>query len=299
MKIVIQDYLTILFSCLVLVSCSAEESDPVDPGNSPGQVEQLQRPKKANNKVVAHRGGAMEKKCPDNSLEALNYAIELGCYASEIDAYITKDNQVIVAHADSGDKVNGFYPWEATYAEITAAGKLANGETIPKLEDYLERVLEAGTIMLWIDIKTIASLPQSEGNEYSSICAERASEIVRKMKANHFVEFIVGRSDVLKRTINASKGDWFCGYMNADMSPSSFQQNGFNWANFSISSIFYNNGAIKGNYTINDYVKSGIRVSVYNVDSDDNRSWYISNMDKLHAITTNYPKILLETIGSN
>lgn len=290
---------SVLILSLVFISCSAEESTPVDPGNSPGQVEQLQKPRKANNKVVAHRGGAMEKKCPDNSLEALNYAIELGCYASEIDVYITKDNQVIVAHADSGDEINGFHPWEATYAQIAAAGKLANGETIPKLEDYLERVLDAGTIILWIDVKSIASLPQSEGDEYSSRCAERASEIVRAMKANHFVEFIVGRADVHKRTINASKGDWLCGYMNTAMSPSSFQQNGYNWANFSLSSIFYNNGVIKGKYTIDDYVKSGVRVSVYNVDTYDNRIWYISNMDKLYAITTNYPKLLLEAIGSN
>ncbi|WP_286846706.1 MULTISPECIES: glycerophosphodiester phosphodiesterase [unclassified Proteiniphilum] len=287
------------FLCLLLLSCSPEESDPVDPGNSPGQVGQLRRPKKANNKVVAHRGGSMEKKCPDNSIEALNYAIDIGCYASEADVYITKDNHVIVAHTDREDKINGLHPWKATYAQIIAAGKLANGETIPRLEDYLKRVLDAGTIMLWIDIKSIASLPQSEGNEYSSRCAERTSEIVREMKANHFVEFIVGRAEVLKRTINASRGDWSCGYMNTSMSPSSFQQNGYNWANFSISSIFYNNGEVKGNYTIDDYAKNGVRISVYNVDTDNNRAWYISNIDKLYAITTNYPKILLDEIRNN
>lgn len=296
MKIFIQDYLIIIFSCLVFVSCSANESDPLNTGDSPGQVEQLQRPEKANNKVVAHRGGFMEKGCPDNSIEALNYAIELGCYASEIDVYITKDNKVIVAHADNDDKINGFHPWEATYEQIAAAGKLTNGETIPKLEDYIERVVEAGTIILWIDIKTIPSLPQNIGNEYSSRCAERASEIVRELKANYFVEFIVGRADVLKRTINASKGDWLCGYMNTAMSPSSFQQNGYTWANFSISSIFYNNGKIQGNYSIDDYSNNGIRVSVFNVDNDENRAWYITKMDKLYAITTNYPKALLERI---
>lgn len=287
----------ILFFCLILVSCSAAEDDPVNPDNPPELGEVLPKPKKSNNKVVAHRGGSMEKKCPDNSIESLNYAIELGCFASEIDVYITKDNQVIVAHADGEDKVNGLHPWKATYAQITAAGRLSNGENIPKLEDYLAQVIEVGTIMLWIDVKTIASLPQSEGNEHSSKCAERAAEIVREMKANHFVEFIVGRVDVLKRTINASKGDWPCGYMNASMSPSSFQQNGYNWANFSISSTFYNNGEVKGNYTIDDYTEKGIRVSVYNVDTYDNRAWYISNLNKLYAITTNYPKALLEAMN--
>src|SRR5690554_5953536 len=51
------------------------------------------------NKIVAHRGGSIEKGCPDNSIEALNYAIDLGCYASECDVYLTKDERVIVAHA--------------------------------------------------------------------------------------------------------------------------------------------------------------------------------------------------------
>lgn len=287
----------ILFFGLVLLSCSATESDPVDPGSFPGQNGVLPRPQKANNKVVAHRGGSIEKRCPDNSIEALNYAIDLGCYASECDVYITKDNQVIVAHADSDDKVNGLHPWKATYAEINAAGKLSNGENIPKLEDYLDRVLEANTILLWIDIKTIGSLPQAEGNEYSSRCAERASEIIREKKANHFVEFIVGRADVFKRTLTASEGDWLCGYMNTALSPTSFQQNGYNWANFSVSAIFYHNGEIKGNYTIDDYTQRGIRVSVYNVDSEADRVWYISNMDKLYAFTTNYPKALLDAIN--
>ncbi len=119
---------------------------------------------------------------------------------------------------------------------------------------------------------------------------------VRDMKANHFVEFIIGRADVFKRALNASRGDWSCGYMNTAMSPASFQQNGYTWANFSISAIFYYNGEIKGHYTIEDYLRNGIRVSVYNVDSEDDRTWYISNMDKLYAITTNYPKALLDAI---
>ena len=42
----------------------------------------------------------MEIGCPDNSIEALNYAIALGCFASECDVYLTKDDRVIVAHAD-------------------------------------------------------------------------------------------------------------------------------------------------------------------------------------------------------
>lgn len=281
----------------MLLSCSSIKSSSVMTDSFSQENEILAKPKYAANKVVAHRGGSMEKKCPDNSLEALNYAIDLGCYASECDLYITKDNRVIVAHADSEDKINGMHPWEATYSQLNDAGKLSNGEKIPTLEDYLDRVMEAGTILLWVDIKSISALPKAQANELSSLCAEKASKIVREKKANHFVEFIVGRIEVYRRTLAASKGDWNCAYMNTAFSPADFQNNGITWANFLLSSVFYHNGNIKGSYTIDDYVRNGVRVSVYNVDSELDRAWYISNMDNLYALTTNYPKALLDAVN--
>ncbi len=83
--------LTILLTCIA--GCNSKDKK-ANIGDA------LSSPVLPNNKVVAHRGGSMEIGCPDNSIEALNYAIELGCYASECDVYLTKDERVIVAHAD-------------------------------------------------------------------------------------------------------------------------------------------------------------------------------------------------------
>lgn len=255
-------------------------------------------PKKANHNVVAHRGGSMEKNCPDNSIEALNYAIELGCYASECDIYITKDNQVVVAHADRNNKINGLHPWEATYEQIASAAKLPNGETIPKLEDYLDRVLEAGTTILWIDVKSFpaAVLPTEQGDEYTARAAERAAEIVRQKKADRFVEFILVSDPAYKRAVAAVKGAWPCGHMWYRFSPSDFRKNGYKWANFSNTAVFYHNGKVKGDYTIEDYLKAGIEVSIYHVDSEMDRVWYVPKAKSLYALTTNYPKALIEAI---
>ena len=256
----------------------------------------LKRPTLPENKIVAHRGGSIEKGCPDNSIEALNYAIDLGCYASECDIYLTKDERVIVAHADKNDMINGLYPWDATYKEINSAGLLSNGEEIPLLENYLERVVEAGTILLWLDIKSIFALPTDEADEISSRCAEIASRIIKEMKADNFVEFIVAKENILERTLAASDGSWPCGLMNPKLSPDYYKEKSYNWANFSTSAIFYKNGDIKGDYTIDDYTDKGIRVSVYNVDSEDDRKWYAKRKKNLYAITTNYPLALLKTI---
>ena len=255
-------------------------------------------PKKADNRVVAHRGGSLEKGCPDNSMEALNYAIELGCYASECDIYITSDNEVIVAHAEKDGKINGFYPWEATAAQIISAAKLSNGEVIPKLEEYLDRVVEAGTTLLWIDVKSFPKslLPVEKGDELTARAAERASEIVRQKKANHFVEFILVSDPAYKRAVKAANGDWPCGHMLYRLSPEDFKSRGYKWANFSNAAVFYHNGKEKGDYKIEDYLKAGIDVSIYHVDSEQDKAWYVPKAKSLYAMTTNYPKALLESL---
>lgn len=261
------------------------------------EIQLFPKPKiDVNNIVVAHRGGSIEGGVPDNSIASLNYAIGLGCFASECDIYLTKDNRVIVAHTDRSNKINGFHPWEATYEDIRKAGRLSNGEEIPTLEMYLDRVLESGTIRLWIDVKSIGSIEMSEGNEYSSRAAEEAAKIIREKKAKHFVTFIIGREQVYKRGLEAAEGEWESGLMTISVSPSDFKDRGYTWANFSTKSIFFHNGQIKGKYTIEDYKNVGVRVSVYNVDSEVDRAWYAAKKDLLFGICTNYPKAMLEAL---
>lgn len=255
----------------------------------------LPQPKMVDNKVVAHRGGSIEAGVPDNSLAALDYSIEQGLFAMEVDIYVTKDDQVVVAHASGADKINGFYPWDATYAQLASA-RLSNGERLPLLEDFLDRILEAGSTRLWLDVKSITAVPATEADEYSSRAAERAAEIIREKKANNFVEFIVGKASVLRSALSAAKGDWNTAYMNTGVSPTRFLTAGTTWANFSINNIFFNNGSVSGDYTMEDYVNSGIKVSVYNVDSDENRAWYAARAASLYAICTNYPQAMLKAL---
>lgn len=280
----------IAVATMAVQSCAQEKefheiAEPID----------LPQPKEVDNKVVAHRCGSLEAGLPDNSLAALNYSIGLGLYAIEVDIYITKDNQVVVAHASSADKINGHYPWEATYAQLASA-LLDNGEQLPRLEDFLDRILEAGSTRLWLDVKSITAVPATEADEYSSRAAERAAEIIREKKANNFVEFIVGRGTVLRRTLAASKGDWNTAYMNTGISPANFLTQGVRWANFSINNIFFNDGTVAGNYNIDDYVALGIKVSVYNVDTEQNREWYAARAVSLYAICTNYPQAMLAAL---
>ena len=86
--------------------------------------------------------GAGHGSSPTIRWRRLNYAIGLGCYASECDIYLTKDDDVVVAHASAGCYINNLKPWEHTLAELRAAGTLANGEQLPSLADFIDVVLE-------------------------------------------------------------------------------------------------------------------------------------------------------------
>ena len=110
-------------------------------------------------KVVAHRGGYQECARPDCSISSLKYAIMLRCFASECDIVLTGDNDVLVAHPQSGYLVNGLEPFDHTVAEIRAAGTLANGEPVPTLRDFI-RVLQDPELnphgmRLWLDVKRL------------------------------------------------------------------------------------------------------------------------------------------------
>mgnify|MGYP000903803634 CR=1 FL=1 len=123
--------------------CSDDE-DPLKDWTGPSKPgTEIKTPAEVGNRVVAHRGGSTEagtRQFPDNSVAALNYAIGLGCYASECDIYLTKDDDVVVAHASAGCYINNLKPWEHTLAELRAAGTLANGEQLPSLADFIEWV---------------------------------------------------------------------------------------------------------------------------------------------------------------
>lgn len=243
-------------------------------------------PMSADNIVIAHRGGSKEGSVPDNSIASLKYAMGLGCYASETDIYWTKDNKIVVAHADSNCKINGLYPWESTLAEIQAAGKLSNGETIPSLEDYIRTAMVKGSkTKICLDVKAITS-PSNRDSDAVKAC-QRACEIIVEMEAQAWCEFICsGRTNITKNCAqyaNAAKVD--IGAM-GDFSASQYKSYGYTWHNrdkkYGISES-----------EVNEYINAGLEVSVFTLDTDADWQLVSSYWQKLKGITTNYPKKIL------
>ncbi len=302
--------LAALTAAVMLSSCT-DDNWPAQPDWSqipnPDDVidEGLMKPAECDNNVVAHRGGATECKLPDNSLAALRYSIELGCYGSECDIYWTKDDNVVIAHADSKCMINGMHPWEHTLAELRAGGALSNGEQLPSLEDFIKEVKkETCCTRLWLDIKNItypSTLP-----EYAINATRRSCEIVTEMEARHFVEFIcTGNTTVMKSSFAYAKAAEIpIGWMN-NRSAAEYAALSYDWANLASQHMYPAAGGT-GVRTIEEFEKEGVALSVYNVDrqsgdgnavySPEAVDFYCQNAKRLRAVTSNYPKWLMAKI---
>ena len=288
---------------VVVTPHSDPESEPVD--------EEAPKPLNPGNKVIAHRGGATECGYPDNSRAALRYAMGLGCYGSECDIYWTSDNNVIVAHADGNDQINGMNPFEHTAAEIIAAKRLSNYEKIPTLEEYIDIVMESGSkTKLILDIKMIDT--PSMDYEHPAKAALRAIEIIQEKNAQNFCEFIcTGYDGVMSRIASAVKASGIpCGWMNGSISASTFKSRGYtDWANLNTREHFKLGAADApdkgtGNRTITEFKNAGLQLSVFHLDKQAGNSsavytdatvqLYLDEYQYLRCITTNYPSWLIQ-----
>ena len=90
--------------------------------------------------VIAHRG--YTKSAPENSLLALQAAIDIGCDAVETDVQATQD-QVFILHHDPG--INGLPIGRTKYEQLPEENRP------PRLQEFLE--VAKGKIKLDIEIK--------------------------------------------------------------------------------------------------------------------------------------------------
>ena len=304
--------LSFVAAALFFVGCNTDDGpdSPWGPGYVPnpgpgngGETEWQVKPiEAADNIVVAHRGVCKEITAPDNSIASLRNAISLGCYGSECDIYWTKDNDVIVAHADSSCQINGLYPWESTVAELRRRGVLSNGENLPTLEEYIKvAVSEGRCTKLVLDIKNITApttISSATRAQYCINACKRAIEITQALGAMEWVEFIcTGNSAVMEGCAPLCEVAGFpIGWM-ANKSAATYADLGknykyaYHWANLSLE--YMNDGFSGGKRTIEEFVSRGIEFSVYNADTDQQMDYYVGQSHRLKSICSNYPKKLL------
>jgi glycerophosphoryl diester phosphodiesterase len=140
--------------------------------------------------VVAHRGNRVA--APENTMESLTQALEMGVDAIEFDVRVTKDGVAVVLHDAELDRTtNGHGNLNAySFAEVRsldagARSPMAGGRrhVIPSLEEVLDRFRE---IPLVIEVKEFAA-------------AEVTEQFVRRFGAHDRVLIGSAENDVIER----------------------------------------------------------------------------------------------------
>lgn len=232
--------------------------------------------------VVTHRGywNCEEAGHAKNSLAALKCAQKAGFWGSEFDVNMTSDEVLLVYH-DS--MIDGKVIDQTPYEEFKDV-KLANGEPIPTIDDYLRQVKECpGTVMVY-ELKK-HSTPEIE-DRLVDLTAEKLKEY--GLDSPDRVVFISFSLNICKRLALTMPG-YTVQYLGGDISPE--ELNGFG-----ISGIDYHYSVLSKNP---DWIKSakehGMSVNAWTVDKEND----MNDMFRLGTdmLTTDEPALARTLLG--
>lgn len=230
------------------------------------------------NQVVAHRGAWKSNNLPENSIASLKHAFKLNCYGSEFDVHLTLDSVIVVNHDPT---FLGMNIAKSTYNQLLEK-KLPNGETIPTLENYLKIGLKQKRTKLILEIK-----PQELGIERDSLLTEKVLQLVRKLKAQAWVEYISFGYDIcinlIKNEPNAKVA-----YLKGDVEPEKLKIDGFTGVDYHFS-VYQKNE----NY-IERFKKLGLSINGWTANTPEAINYLILN--RVDYITTNEPELVFDLV---
>ena len=229
-------------------------------------------------KVVAHRGYWRTDGSAQNSIVSLQKAAAVGCYGSEFDVWITVDGVPVVFHDAT---INGIRIEDATYAELMNH-RLANGEFIPTLQQYLLEGSKLKDCQLILEIK-----PHSTAQRDERI-VQRCLELVHMLKLQDQTEYISFSKHACEY-LHAQEPTAKIAYLNGDIAPKEIKEMG-------LTGIDYHFNVFKKHPEwLKESQQLGVEVNVWTVDGEEALAEF-ANMKGIDIITTNDPEILQSVI---
>lgn len=226
--------------------------------------------------VIAHRGFWKTDGSAQNSITALLKADSIGCYGSEFDVWLTKDNQLVVNH----DATYQSKSMEGSNASELTALTLSNGEHLPTLEAYLKAGKKTKT-------RLILELKAHQTPERETQAVEAIVKLVKDMKLEKRMEYITFSEHALKEFIRLAPAGTPTFYLKGDRSPEELQSLG-------ATGVDYNLGIFRQKP---EWIQSchdlGLKVNVWTVNKKEDMEWLIEH--KVDFVTTNEP-LLLESL---
>ena len=228
--------------------------------------------------MIAHRGFWKTDGSAQNSIAALLKADSVGCYGSEFDICLTKDNKWVVAH---GPAVGGHKIAESTLEELTVL-KLENGENVPSLEQFLKVAKKKTRLKLILELKVY------DNPEWETKSIEYILATVKKLKLQRRMEYITFSLHAMKEFIRLAPAGTPVFYLNGELSPKELKELG-------AAGLDYHMGVIKKHPEwIKEAHELGLKVNVWTVDEVEDMKSLIEQ--KVDFITTNEPVILQEEL---
>ena len=172
--------------------------------------------------TIAHRGFWNTDGSAQNSIASLVKADSIGCYGSEFDVHLTADDVPVVCHEVEIRK--GVFIPQVPYDSIKDI-RLPNGETLPTLDQYLEKGKELEGLQLIYELKTDAA------PERNRQAARVAVETVRKHGMEKRVEFITFNLEAAKE-LRRLAPDMPVYYLSGDLIPLQVKEFGFTGINY-------------------------------------------------------------------
>lgn len=230
-------------------------------------------------KVIAHRGYWKTEGSAQNSIRSLELADQVKAYGSEFDVHLTSDN-VPVVHHDMD--IQGLNIQQTPYAQLKDL-KLDNGETLPTLEQYLDRAKKLKNTKLIFELKV------HDTPERNREAARIAVDMVKKKGLAKKTEYITFSLDAGKELIRlAPKAE--VAYLSGNLSPRELKDLGFTGLDYQFNVLRQHPDWIP------EAKDLGLTINVWTVDEEDVMKEMIEN--GVDFITTDEPVVLQKLLNS-
>ena len=233
----------------------------------------LQQMNAQDTKIIAHRGAWKEFNLPENSIAALQKAIEIKAFGSEFDVRRTLDGKLVVNHDPTyfGDTIE-----LKTYAALNAK-KLSNGEDLPLLQDYFKKGTASNHHTLLICEIKAALL----SNSTSQLTATETIELAKQLGIEDRIIYISFDFEVLQ-TIKTVRPNATVLYLENNKTLEQIMAAKFNGINYNYAQ-FLGNPSIAANAK-----KLHLMLGSWTVNKDEDFNHLLEQ--GIQYITTNFPE---------
>jgi len=236
--------------------------------------------KPAGPQVVAHRGYWKAEGSAQNSIASILNAGRIGAYGSEFDVNLTSDGFLVVNHDFT---YHGLTIYETPLADLRCDTlRLANGEIIPTLDEYLEASKEYPKMKLVFELK-------SKGDpDYEAVALPACVEAITKLGVADRVEFISFSLSACKEFARLMPKN-VVEYLGGEIAPAELHKMGISGIDYEYP-VFYEHPE-----WIEEAHKLGMVVNTWTVNKEeDMRKLLELGVDQ---ITTNEPELAQRLIA--